>query len=91
MRHNRQQGGGELSGQAGREMTIADNALAYAALLREHIAKEDELLYPLAERIIPDTMRDSIIAGYEAAEKRAAVGFAAHYEAVVAGYEQEQR
>ncbi len=80
-----------LDGQRGREQSIADNALAYAALLREHIAKEDEILYPLAERIIPDTMRDSIIAGYEAAEKRAAVGFAAHYEAVVAGYEQEQR
>jgi hemerythrin-like domain-containing protein len=59
-----------LNGQSGRERTIADNALAYAALLREHIAKEDEILYPLAERVIPDIMRDEIIAGYAAAEAR---------------------
>ena len=78
-----------LNGQTGRERTIADNALAYAALLREHIAKEDEILYPLAERVIPDTMRDDIIAGYAAAEARTAADFSAHYEAAVVGYEQE--
>jgi hemerythrin-like domain-containing protein len=78
-----------LNGQSGRERIIADNALAYAALLREHIAKEDEVLYPLAERVIPDTMRDDIIAGYAAAEARTAADFSAKYEAVVVGYEQE--
>ncbi|MDD2270919.1 MAG: hemerythrin domain-containing protein [Desulfuromonadaceae bacterium] len=78
-----------LDGQSGREQTIATNALAYAALLREHIAKEDEVLYPLAERVIPDTMRDDIIAGYAAAEARTAADFSAKYEAVVVSYEQE--
>ncbi len=78
-----------LNGQTGRERTIADNALAYAALLREHIAKEDEILYPLAERVIPDTMRDDIIAGYAAAEARTAADFSDRYEAAVIGYEQE--
>ena len=78
-----------LDGGAGRERIIADNALAYAALLREHIAKEDEILYPLAERVIPDTMRDDIIAGYATAEARTAADFTARYEAVVACYEQE--
>ncbi|HEY5522877.1 MAG TPA: cation-binding protein, partial [Desulfuromonadaceae bacterium] len=78
-----------LDGQQGRELIIADNALTYAALLREHIAKEDDILYPLAERVIPDTMRDDIIAGYTAAEARTAADFTAHYEAVVVGYEQE--
>jgi hemerythrin-like domain-containing protein len=81
----------ELSGQTGRERIIADNALAYAALLREHIAKEDEILYPLAERVIPDTMRDDIIAGYAAAEARTAADFTARHEEVVAGYEQETK
>jgi len=80
---------GALNGQSGRERIIADNALAYAALLREHISKEDEVLYPLAERVIPDTMRDDIIAGYAAAEARTAADFSAKYEAVVVGYEQE--
>jgi hemerythrin-like domain-containing protein len=79
------------SGQSGRERTIADNALAYATLLREHIAKEDEILYPLAERVIPDTMRDGIIAGYAAAEARTAADFSAYYEAAVVGYEQEKQ
>jgi hemerythrin-like domain-containing protein len=78
-----------LDGQPGRRRIIADNALAYAALLREHIAKEDDILYPLAERVIPDTMRDDIIAGYSAAEARTAADFTAYYEAVVVGYEQE--
>lgn len=78
-----------LDGKTGRERIIADNALAYAALLREHIAKEDEILYPLAERVIPDTMRDDIIAGYAAAEARTTADFSAYYEAAVVGYEQE--
>jgi hemerythrin-like domain-containing protein len=68
---------------------IAENALAYAALLREHIEKEDDILYPLAERVIPDSMRDGILAGYAAAEAPTAAGLAAHYEAVVVGYELE--
>jgi hemerythrin-like domain-containing protein len=79
-----------IAGQTGRKQIIADNALAYAALLREHIAKEDEILYPLAERVIPDTMRDEIVAGYAAAEARTETDFSARYEAAVAGYEQEK-
>ena len=80
-----------LAGLPGREQIIAENALAYAALLREHIAKEDEILYPLAERVLPDAMRDGIIAGYAAAESRTATDITAHYEAVVVRYEQEKQ
>lgn len=79
-----------IEGAADRGAIIAGNALAYAELLREHIEKEDDILYPLAERVIPDSMRDDIIAGYAAAEARTGAGLAAHYEAVVSGYEQEQ-
>ena len=77
------------AGILGNELIIAENALAYAELLREHISKEDGILYPLAERVIPDTMRDDIIAGYAAAETRTAVDFTARYEAIVSSYEQE--
>lgn len=76
-----------LAGEAGREQVIAENALAYAELLRGHIAKEDDILYPLAERVIPDTMRDGIISGYAAAEGKTAADFTARYEALVAKYE----
>ena len=78
-----------LDGKAGQEGIVAENALAYVELLREHISKEDDILYPLAERVIPDTMRDAIIEGYAAAEARTATNFTARYEAVVAGYERE--
>jgi hemerythrin-like domain-containing protein len=76
-------------GIAGRDAVIAANALAYVALLREHIDKEDDILYPLAERVIPEEMRDGIIARYAAAEVRTSAGFTARYEAIVAGYEAE--
>ena len=78
-----------LAGLAGRESVIAENALAYAALLRDHIAKEDDILYPLAERVIPDAMRDGITQGYAAAETAVAKDFGERYRAVALHYEQE--
>ena len=77
------------SGEPGQDGTIAANALAYVELLKEHIAKEDDILYPLAERLIPDAARDAVIAGYEAAETRTADGFERRYEKIVADYERE--
>lgn len=78
-----------LAGEAGWEREIAENALAYVALLREHIAKEDEILYPLAERVIPEAAREGIVEGYRVAEERTAEGFARSYEKLVAACEQE--
>ena len=76
-----------LAGEAGQEAVLAEHAISYANLLREHIAKEDDILYPLAERVIPDALRDSILAGYATAETRTAPDFSVHYEMVVASYE----
>ncbi|RII25580.1 MAG: cation-binding protein [Geobacter sp.] len=79
-----------LRGEPGQDGIIAANALGYLELLREHIAKEDEILYPLAERLIPDTVRDGIIAAYGAAEARTSGDFAARwYEELVARCEGE--
>ena len=78
-----------LSGESGHNQEIADNALGYAALLREHIAKEDDILYPLAERVIPEEMRDAVCAAYRAAEARTPADFEQCYEKIVAGYEAE--
>jgi hemerythrin-like domain-containing protein len=80
-----------LAGQSGRGAIIAEHALAYAALLREHIDKEDNILYPLAERVIPDTMRPGIVDGYATAETKTPADLTARYEAVVAAYEREAR
>lgn len=78
-----------LEGQPGREATIAENALGYVDLLREHIAKEDGILYPLAERVIPEGMRDGILKGYQAAEGKTAADFSDRYRTIVESYERE--
>jgi len=78
-----------VAGNSENLAALSENALAYAELLREHISKEDGILYPLAERVIPDTLRDEIVAGYVAAETRTAADFSAHYETVVQQYENE--
>ncbi len=78
-----------LAGEPEQNQVIAENALAYIELLREHISKEDDILYPLAERLLPEAARDAIIAGYGAAEARTAAGFERNYEALVSAYEDE--
>jgi hemerythrin-like domain-containing protein len=78
-----------LNGEADQVAAIVSNARGYLELLREHISKEDEILYPLAERVIPAEMRGSIVEGYQKAEEKAAQGLEAHYRAVVEGYEKQ--
>jgi hemerythrin-like domain-containing protein len=78
-----------MPGHHGQDAAIAENALAYVELLREHIAKEDGILYPLAERLIPEQARDAVIAGYEAAEARTPADFERKYELLVAAHEAE--
>ena len=78
--------------QAGRTdiyQAIADNALGYAALLRDHIAKEDDILYPLSERVLPESMRPGILDGYLRAEAQVLPGFSERYMRIVEQYEQE--
>jgi hemerythrin-like domain-containing protein len=78
-----------LDGIPGRENVIAENSLAYAELLREHIAKEDDILYPLAERVIPEAMRGEIVEGYHRAEERSDSDLSERYCKLVERYEQE--
>lgn len=78
--------------QAGRGdayQSIADNALGYAALMRDHISKEDDILYPLAERVIPEAMRAGILQGYKTAESEVSSEFNERYKSLVTQYEQE--
>jgi hemerythrin-like domain-containing protein len=79
-----------LEGEAGQDEAIVTNARGYLELLREHISKEDDILYPLAERVIPEEKRDAIVAGYRTAEEKASEGLEAHYRAIVEGYEAKQ-
>ncbi|MDU0460184.1 MAG: hemerythrin domain-containing protein [Geobacteraceae bacterium] len=82
-----------LDALAGKEVdlnALSGNALAYAQLLREHIGKEDGILYPLAERVMADTLREGIVAGYAAAEARTDEEFSDRYLKLVQSYENEE-
>ena len=77
------------AGKHDRATLSAENALAYVELLRDHIAKEDGILYPLAERVIPEGMRAEILEGYRDAEAGRAADFSGHYREIVENYERE--
>jgi len=78
-----------LAGTPGQDAIIAENAVGYLELLKEHIGKEDGILYPLAERLIPEGMRSAIVAGYRAAEGKTPVDFTERYLKTVERYEAE--
>ena len=42
----------------------------YASLLKEHIFKEDNILYPMAERGLSDTMKTALLTEYSNTEQR---------------------
>jgi len=50
------------------KQSIVDNALGYAALLRQHIMKEDRILFPMAGRVLPSDRQASILEGFEQVE-----------------------
>lgn len=77
-----------LSGDEGRLAELVANARDYAALLRGHIDKEDNILYPLAERVLPEAVRPEMLNGYAAADARMA-GLEERYRAMVERYESE--
>jgi hemerythrin-like domain-containing protein len=47
---------------------VIRNARGYAALLREHIAKEDQVLFPMAEGVIPKSQHDQVLADFDRVE-----------------------
>ncbi len=79
-----------LDGEAGQSAIIARHATAYAALLRGHIEKENDILYPLAERILPEDVRSRMLAAYAAAGA-IAPGLEKNYLQMVEAYEQQIR
>lgn len=77
-----------LDGKTGQAAIIAEHAKGYAALLRGHIEKENDILYPLAERVLPEEVRSGMLAAYEAAATRTP-GLAEKYQRLVEEYEQQ--
>lgn len=77
-----------LDGEPGQEAIIIEHAKGYAALLRGHIDKEDNILYPLAERVLPVGVRERMLAAYAAAEAKTPQ-LEQRYREVVEEYERQ--
>lgn len=75
-----------LDGESGQAAVIIEHARGYAALLRGHIEKEDDILYPLAERILPEEVRARMLQAYAEAEAQTS-DLAAKYQQMVEDYE----
>ncbi len=79
-----------LAGELGQIPVIAENARGYATLLRDHIDKEDNILYPLAERVLPEDLRPAMVASYDKAEAAAPTDFTERYRRLVEKYETQK-
>ncbi len=51
-------------------LRTADAAVAYAGMLRAHIQKEDQILYPMAQRLLPPAEWTRIATAFEEFEAR---------------------
>ena len=56
---------------------VTQNALGYVTLLRQHIQKEDKILFPMADRIIPLDKQEQVTEEFERVE-REEIGEAVH-------------
>ena len=50
------------------QVEVIRNARGYVALLRQHIAKEDNVLFPMAEQVIPASEHDEVATAFERLE-----------------------
>lgn len=48
--------------------TIAENLSRYASLLRSHINKEDNVLYPMADRLLSDADQEALTEAFDRVE-----------------------
>ncbi len=75
--------------QSGRDALI-HNARGYAALLRQHISKEDGILFPMADRAIPPSQWEKVAQGFEHVEhEETGAGVHEKYLALASRLEQE--
>jgi len=75
MRHEHEIGRGFVKGMeealnSGSRQKLIENAQGYAQLLQEHIYKEDNILYPMADEALNAQMQKSILNEFGNAEKK---------------------
>jgi len=56
------------SGESAAKQAVVENAFGYAALLRQHILKEDNILFPMADNSIPLNRQPQVAQDFETVE-----------------------
>lgn len=69
-------------GTAGADKEFVNNARNYVGLLSQHINKEDNILYPMAEQILGD-IDGELVERFEEVEKKLGEGVHEKYENIV--------
>jgi hemerythrin-like domain-containing protein len=57
-----------LAGDESAKAEVVKNAAGYVTLLRQHISKEDNILFPMADRVIPPADYAQVEEGFEHVE-----------------------
>jgi hemerythrin-like domain-containing protein len=71
---------------------VIANAHGYVALLRQHIQKEDSILFPMADRLIPPDQHQAVWEGFEHVEHHeTGEGIHEKYLALAESLEKESR
>ncbi len=82
----------ESGGQAGARQAVVANARGYARLQRDHIAKEDHVLFPMAAEVIPAAKQPAVVEEFERVEhEETGEGVHEKYLALAEKLEQEAR
>lgn len=77
---------GDFSARA----TVIQNARGYVALLRQHIYKEDNILFPMAERFIPPEQQEKVEVDFDrTVQEETVAGVREKYSALVESLETE--
>ncbi len=75
-------------GDAAAVAALTQNALDYVALLRAHIAKENGILFEMADQVLSDAEQSQLYAAFEQIEQhRTGPGEHARYHAMIAQYQ----
>jgi hemerythrin-like domain-containing protein len=56
-------------GDQSARMAVVENALGYVGLLRQHIYKENQILFPMADRVIPPKQQEKVAEEFERIER----------------------
>lgn len=80
------------SGDASAKSAVAENARGYAALLRQHIRKENMILFRMAEQFIQGAAREQLTEAFGRVEREeTGAGVHEKYLGMLDGLEREAR